>query len=109
MKYRVIVVSERQSITDIAMQEYQDTSAVFKIMEDNIGLVVRDITSLLVPGMELKIRVNDNPSLEAQTYSKRGFRVNTGDGVIPDFDAIGIGNMTIARPRTNISQIFRVQ
>jgi hypothetical protein len=109
MKYRKVKVAERQSMTDIAMQEYQASEAVFTIYDDNVGVIIRDTTTCLVPGMELRIRENLDPTPELLAYKNRNHRVSTGDGVLPEFDAIGIGNMSIARPRTNISQPFRVQ
>ena len=79
--YKKIIVSQGQSLIDIAMQEYGALPGVFLILEDNTELSAVDQTP--IAGTEINIRV-DVPEISegnraiARKFVKEGLRVNSG-------------------------------
>ena len=62
-----VIVLDRQSIWDIAIQEYgEGVTGVFKIMQDNPEV---NLTTRLVPGQLLKINQQPSNKVVAQYFA----------------------------------------
>lgn len=80
-----------QNILDVSMQEYYTAEDAIKIMIDNqMPGIVSPIPSSLI------IYPKDTPDVVGQVFTKRNIGVKTGDGVLLEFESIGIGNWSIS-------------
>ena len=74
-----VIVSDGQTLLDIALQELGTVEAAFNLADAN-GLT---ITTALAAGQSLTVPVSAAASAELATYyASRGHRVNTGSGLL---------------------------
>lgn len=112
--YKQVTVSDRQSLTDIAMQEYGCYQGVFILLEDNSDRLFA-IDEVPLPGMKLNVRTTvpninaANTSVVAE-YGKQDHRVLSqavGEAfiveVVSDYVTTDYMDITYSQPPAHIT------
>jgi len=95
--YKSITVANKQTIFDIACQEFGSIAEVFQLLADNTDILQNGIMSDLSAGMVLKINTSVNVSNETvQIYiAKNKIKIATGGATVNISYSHGINYMGI--------------